>query len=825
MLNAASLFQSLRRLQGRRLWGAVLLAALVAGVGVVLSNRYAEHQLAEVDAALIISSQRANQFGVALAGALLPTQEILERYAQDPRVVTALGGADDAARVTLGDALAAGVPGALRLRLIPAGAVEPDTSVHPPLTYAAIDLLRRAGAQETPVYAEIQLGGTADEHIAIVRRVPPSGTPIGFLHLALSPAGLRASFLALAAKDLPQELRQVGAGAPPLVIARNAVASRPEGVDILSAAVPGARWRIFQRAKATSASTESSPRSANWVLLLLLGGLVLAGALAARWWRRRHDSGQPNEASTVYAGALRAILAGEYPELEGLLSKSAQLPAPPVGLVFDSVAPAAAPKLQAIDSALDERILPPAVTTPEPSSIAPVIFRGYDIRGVAGVTLTSQAVEQIGRAIGSEAIARGQQTVVVARDGRRSSPELHQALVAGLRAAGRDVLDIGMTPTPVLYFATHYLDTRTGVMLTGSHNGPEYNGLKIVLNGETLRGDAVQAIRQRIEAQTFTTGAGTYQQLDILSDYIRRISEDIPVALSNPLKVVVDCGNAVAGLVVPDVLRALGHDVIELHCELDGEFPNHQPDPSQPENLQDLILAVKRERADLGLAFDGDGDRLGVVDRQGQILWADRQLMLFARDLLSRQPGAAVVYDVKCSRKLGEVIQAAGGQPIMWKSGHSQIKAKMQETRALLGGEMTGHMFFAERWYGFDDAIYAAARLLEILTNTGRRPEQVFAELPDLHATPELHLDMPESHHAEFMARVLASANFAPAEITLIDGLRVDYADRWGLIRPSNTTPCLVLRFEGDDPAALLAIQAQFRELLTTLEPTLTLPF
>ncbi len=824
MLSAASVFQSWRRLQGRRLWGVVLLAAAaVAGVGVVLSSRYADYQLAEADAALLVASQRANQFGVALAGALLPTQEILERYAQDPRVVTALGGADDAARVTLGDALAAGVPGALRLRLIPVGTVEPDTSVHPPLTYAAIDLLRRAGAQETPVYAEIQLGGTADEHIAIVRRVPPSGTPIGFLHLALSPAGLRERFAALAAKDLPMELRQVGAGAPPLVIARNGVASRPDGVDILSAAVPGARWRIFLRAKATTASTESSPRSTN--LVLLLGGLVLAGGLAARWWRRRHDASQPNAASTVYAGALRAILAGEYPELEGLLSKSAQLPAPPVGLVFDSVAPAAAPKLQAIDSALGESLLPPALTAAEPSSIAPVIFRGYDIRGVAGVTLTAHAVEQIGRAIGSEAMARGQQTVAVARDGRRSSPELHQALVAGLRAAGRDVVDIGITPTPVLYFATHYLDTRTGVMLTGSHNGPAYNGLKIVLNGETLRGEAVQAIRQRIEAQAFTTGAGTYQQLDILSDYLRRISEDIPVALNNPLKVVVDCGNAVAGLVVPDVLRALGHDVIELHCELDGEFPNHHPDPSQPENLEDLILAVKHERADLGLAFDGDGDRLGAVDRQGKILWADRLLMLFARDLLSRQPGAAVVYDVKCSRKLGEVIRAAGGQPIMWKSGHSQIKAKMQQTGALLGGEMTGHLFFAERWYGFDDAIYAAARLLEILTNTGRRPEQVFAELPDLHATPELHLDMPESHHAEFMARVLASANFAPGEITLIDGLRVDYADRWGLIRPSNTTPCLVLRFEGDDHAALLAIQAQFRELLTTLEPTLTLPF
>jgi phosphomannomutase/phosphoglucomutase len=466
---------------------------------------------------------------------------------------------------------------------------------------------------------------------------------------------------------------------------------------------------------------------------------------------------------------------------------------------------------------------PPASETAP--TVAASIFRSYDIRGIVGETLTPEVVYQIGRAFGAEAGARNQQTVIVARDGRVSSLTLRGALVEGLRDAGRDVLDIGLTPTPVLYFATHYLDTRTGVMVTGSHNPAQYNGLKMVLDGETLSGAAIQSIRERIETQDFTSGSGNLQEIEIVPDYIRRISEDIPVSLGDALKVVVDCGNGVPGIVAPHILRAIGHDVIELYCEVDGEFPNHHPDPSQPENLEDLIAIVRHEQADLGLAFDGDGDRLGVVDREGNIVWPDRQLMLFAQDVLSRNPGAKIIYDVKCSRLLPEFIRKAGGVPIMSKAGHSLIKQKMQETGALLAGEMSGHIFFKERWYGFDDALYSAARLLEILVNANLPPEQVFASLPQAAATPELRLDMPEERHAAFMQQVSDALDFPDGELTDLDGLRVDFAHSWGLIRPSNTTPCLVLRFEGDDEAALSEVKERFRTLLSGIDPSLTLPF
>ncbi|MBI2802443.1 MAG: phosphomannomutase/phosphoglucomutase [Gammaproteobacteria bacterium] len=460
-----------------------------------------------------------------------------------------------------------------------------------------------------------------------------------------------------------------------------------------------------------------------------------------------------------------------------------------------------------------------------PTPIASVIFRSYDIRGIVGETLTPDAVYQIGRAFGSEAAARNQATVIVARDGRVSSVALRDALVQGLRESGRNVLDIGLTPTPVLYFATHYLDARSGIMVTGSHNSREYNGLKMVLDGETLSGAAIQGLRQRIDAQDFVTGNGGFEETEIIPDYIRRISEEIPVSLGDALKVVVDCGNGVAGIVAPHILRAIGHDVIELFCEIDGEFPNHDPDPSQPRNLEDLIAIVRHEQADLGLAFDGDGDRLGVVDRAGNIIWPDRQLMLFAQEILSRNPGTKVIYDVKCSRLLTAVIKAAGGVPMMWKTGHSLLKSKMQETGALLAGDMSGHIFFKDRWYGFDDALYSAARLLEILVNANEPPEQVFGRLPSALSTPELRLEMPEERHARFMQQVLDTANFPDGEINRIDGLRVDFADSWGLVRASNTTPCLVLRFEGDTDAALHAVQARFRELLRAIDANLNLPF
>ncbi len=451
------------------------------------------------------------------------------------------------------------------------------------------------------------------------------------------------------------------------------------------------------------------------------------------------------------------------------------------------------------------------------------IFRAYDIRGIVGEGLTPESVKQIGQSIGSEAAARGQETVVVARDGRLSGPDLLEALMQGLQAAGRKVINIGMMPTPVLYFATYHLQTGSGVMLTGSHNPPNYNGMKIMIGGETLFDQAIQRLKQRIDNQELISGDGQRSEVDLKTAYIDRITSD--VKLARPFKLVIDCGNGVAGAIAPELFRALGCEVIELFCDVDGHFPNHHPDPSKPENLRDLVAAVKEHNADLGFAFDGDADRLGVVDATGKVIWPDRQMMLYAADVLSRNAGAKIIYDVKCSRHLTHAIERAGGDPVMWKTGHSFIKTKIKESGAELGGEMSGHIFFKERWYGFDDALYTGARLLEILSKDSRTPTEIFSELPDAVNTPELNLNTEEGENFALMERIRANFTFDGGEITTIDGLRVDFPDGWGLVRASNTTPCLVLRFEGDSQAALDRIQLQFRAQFNALDHSLSLPF
>ncbi len=458
------------------------------------------------------------------------------------------------------------------------------------------------------------------------------------------------------------------------------------------------------------------------------------------------------------------------------------------------------------------------------SNVSASIFKAYDIRGIVGETLTEEVVYNIGRAIGSEAHARQQKTVAVARDGRLSGKLFVTALTKGLRDTGRDVIDVGMVPTPLLYFATHYLDIGSGVMVTGSHNPAGYNGFKMMLDGETLAEEAIQSLRHRIEqADYHLEDEGKYRVIDITPDYLACVLDDIK--LPNQLKVVVDCGNGVAGVIAPLLLKKLGCDVIELFCEVDGNFPNHHPDPSQPKNLQDMILAVKAYNADLGFAFDGDGDRLGVVDSSGHIIWPDRQMMLYAADVLSRNPGAEIIYDIKCSNHLGKVIEQHGGKPLMWKTGHSLIKAKMKESGALLAGEMSGHIFFKERWYGFDDGIYTGARLLEILTNSDAVPKDLFATLPESCSTPELQVKMVEGEHHAFVKRFLAEVSFDDGEVTTIDGMRVDFGDGWGLVRASNTTPCLVIRFEADNEDALRRIQEMFKTEMLKISADLVLPF
>lgn len=452
------------------------------------------------------------------------------------------------------------------------------------------------------------------------------------------------------------------------------------------------------------------------------------------------------------------------------------------------------------------------------------IFRAYDIRGVVGETLSVEVAERIGQAIGTVLQEQGLTDIVVGRDGRLSGPELSAGLIEGLRKAGRNVIDIGMAPTPVAYFAAYHLRTGSSVAVTGSHNPPDYNGFKIVVGGQTLSGDAITDLYARISENRLHQAAtpGTLQQREVDNDYVQRIADD--VQMDRPLKVVVDAGNGVAGDIAPRLLEAIGAEVIPLYCEVDGTFPNHHPDPSEPHNLEDLIQTVKRFDADIGLAFDGDGDRLGVVTKEGEIIFPDRLLMLFAADVLERNPGALVIYDVKCTGKLQGWILSHGGTPLMWQTGHSLIKAKMRETGAELAGEMSGHFFFQERWYGFDDGLYSAARLLEILAARAETPSEVLNALPNALSTPEIKVPVSGSPH-EIVARFVASAQFEGARLTTIDGLRADWEDGWGLVRASNTTPILVLRFEADNKEALARIKDEFRAHLSKAAPEITVTF
>ena len=526
--------------------------------------------------------------------------------------------------------------------------------------------------------------------------------------------------------------------------------------------------------------------------------------------------------------ALLLLLAVAIALLPRLLRKRAAAPAvdteaaEPVPTTLAEMQSAGLAKAKAESAAV--RVTSKQPATPQ-IAVDRSIFRAYDIRGIVGQTLDVNIARLIGQAIGSLMQERNQRTIVIGRDGRLSSPSLADALIEGLRKAGRDVIDIGEAPTPMAYFGTFQLRTGCCVSLTGSHNPPDYNGFKIMVDGETLYGDAIQNLYARI-VENKLYKAETPGQTSVRSlkdDYIQRIAGDIQI--ERKLKVVIDCGNGVAGGVAPELLEAIGAEVEPLFCEVDGTFPHHHPDPSEPENLTDLIRVVQRVGADIGLALDGDGDRLGVVTKSGEMIYPDRLLMLFAADVLERNPGACVIYDVKCTGHLSTQILRHGGSPLMWKTGHSLIKAKMKETEAELAGEMSGHFFFRERWYGFDDGLYAAARLLEILAASPDDVETIFAALPKGVSTPELKIAVAEGEQYKFIENFVAKAKFEGARIATIDGLRADWPDGWGLVRASNTTPTLVLRFDAKDGAALARVQSLFREQMLAVDPNLTLPF
>ncbi len=457
-----------------------------------------------------------------------------------------------------------------------------------------------------------------------------------------------------------------------------------------------------------------------------------------------------------------------------------------------------------------------------PSYIDPSIFRAYDVRGIVDKNLHANDVYAITRAFASAACELGEQDIVMAYDGRVSSDVLRHAVRQGLLDSGCRVVDIGLVPTPVLYYATHTV-AKTGIMLTGSHNPKEYNGLKMVLKRESLSESLLQSLYQRIVTQRLCQGRGSYQRHDLRADYINAVGQGI--TLSRPLHVVVDAGSGVAGVIAPDLLRALGCRVTPLFCAVNGDFPHHHPDPSQAKNLVDLQQAVLAEHADLGFAFDGDGDRLGVVTSRGEIIWPDRQMMLYAIDVLRTHPGATIVFDVKCSRQLGQVITQHGGTPVMWKTGHSLIKHKLKQSGALLAGEMSGHIFFNDAWFGFDDALYTAARLLQIVARGTQTSHDLFAQLPTSVSTAELQLPMPEEKKFAFVQQFCEKSHFAHARVITIDGMRVEFADAWGLLRASNTTPNLVLRFEADTDAGLQRIQHLFRQQMRAIEPDLEWSF
>ncbi len=822
--------------------GLVVLLIVLVGGNFLLSTLAEKARLAEEEELQQKVASLVQPFEKSLATA---RSELLA-VAKDTEVKQALTTGDSSALQDLAESKKSSIGQALRLRIYLPGEYDVESDERYGLSFASIDQLRDIEKGNNDIIAEVNKFGSEDEHIVMATAVnDDENNLLGLLHLAVSVDLIKSLAGSIDAGTGYAELKQSFASRS--IVLGEAGNKASKLGNPITEPIANSRFEIAYWPKGGTATVDDEGSSMLPLLVLLIVVLAAAGFYFYKKKSAPSADGTDKAGSkkkkgeVVYQGAVKAIMEGAHPGVEELIpdlpgskrKPGAAQASVSRGIATDDATVIANPNAAApagANDVLDIGVPPTPVEVKETpaaasSQISEKIFRAYDIRGVVGKELTADTVKAIGKAIGSEATVAGQQGVVVGRDGRTHSPELAEALIAGLTASGQDVIDIGMVPTPVTYFATHTLEAKSGVMLTGSHNGPEYNGLKIVIGGETLSGDAVQNLLRRVRENDFSAGQGQVQTVEIIADYLRRISEDIPVALGNSFKIVVDAGNGVAGAVAPQLYRAMGHDVIEMYCDVDGNFPNHHPDPSQPENLTELIQKVKDEQADIGFAFDGDGDRLGVVDGDGNIIWPDRQLMLLAKDVLSRNQGAAIIYDVKCSRYLKAMIESSGGKALMWKTGHSLIKAKMKEVDAPLAGEMSGHIFFKERWYGFDDALYTGARLLEVLLAEKSIPTDVFATIPEGVSTPELRIKLDESEHGSVMSALLQAANFEDAEIHDVDGLRADFPDGWGLVRPSNTSPYLVARFEAENQAGLEKIQGRFRESLLAVKADLDIPF
>ncbi len=834
---------------------ALLPGLLAAIVGVLLAsgllwfglNSSAQHQQQQ-----LVHAWGSGQ-AAALQGALQQLVEDTHSAARNPQLIEALQ-SEDINQIRAAERSLQYWDGVVDAHLNGRGQAIQDMGRPAPMNFAALDMLRRTEAGGSPAVEAYKIGQRWLVYSAAPLRQTDDQPVQGTLLLAVDLNRLLTGLPTLPAGVGHLQLQQTfDKGNPQILLQRGQGEGAGQSFDS-----GNPNWQLTFSAGPALHEAALSP-----ILLCLAAAIVLVGGLVGMYLVQNGLQRQLRRDALQLAHMVKELSAGKavqpfslsLPALDGLGQSLARMPrrtsqpsstASPSGKA--GPAPAAPsepePAVELLDplfqdtDILDIDILdedqdllgleqPPMMSTQQIAPKAPAlpaeIFRAYDIRGIVGSSLTAETAYWIGRAIGSQSLAQGEPNVAVGRDGRLSGPELVQQLIQGLLDCGCNVSDVGMVPTPVVYYAGHILAGKSAVMLTGSHNPPDYNGFKIVIAGDTLANEQIQALKARIDNNDLASGVGTVEQVDVLPRYFKQIRDDI--AMAKQMKVVVDCGNGAAGVIAPQLIEALGCKVIPLFCEVDGTFPNHHPDPGKLENLVDLIAKVKSENADLGLAFDGDGDRVGVVTNTGNVVYPDRLLMLFAKDVVARNPGADIIFDVKCTRRLTPLISGYGGRPVMWKTGHSLIKKKMKETGALLAGEMSGHIFFKERWFGFDDGIYSAARLLEILSQDKRSAEQVFNAFPDDVSTPEINIQVTDASKFSIIDRLQRDGHWGDANLTTLDGVRVDYPKGWGLVRASNTTPVLVLRFEAETQEELERIKEVFRAQLYSVAPDINLPF
>lgn len=742
--------------------------------------------------------------------------QLIDQLAAEPELVASLDATNPANTAETRDLLEKkwlrATPAALKVRVIPLASAQLDREAEFPIRYAELDLIQRAEKRQPALPELVAINERWMINWVRPLAVDDKSAPLGTLMVTIDATEL-INLFGSAEQGLGEfVLVQQFTGSPPQMIKKLGAGTAG---DSLQGNIGGSYLAVkFTPSDQLLSLAEELP--ALWLSIV---SVIVAGSLALVWFLSkilvRLELGEKNSATPSIADVVKT-------SKESVNADDAM-----TNPLFQ--------KQDILDIAVideDENILGLQQASGKKSSagarnkiseedVPAEIFRSYDIRGLVGSQVTPELAQLIGQAVGSEAIDQGEQAIVVARDGRTHSEALTQALVRGILRSGCNVINIGVVPTPLMYFATFLFDdTSSGVMVTASHNPKEYNGFKVVMNNRALADEAVIDLRSRIIGQRFHQGLGEEIPRTIIPDYIDRIFSD--VALAGNISIVVDAGNAVTGIVAPQLFEELGCDVIPLFCDLDGEFPNHDPDPTIEKNLQALIAKVQETNADIGVAFDGDGDRLVVVTPKGDIIWPDRLLMLFAKDVLSRNPGADVLFDVKCSRQLNQVISSYGGRPIMWKTGHSPMKAKMEETQALIGGEYSGHIFIKDRWYGFDDGIYAMARLLEIITLRDQKIDDIFAAFPQLYSTPEIKITIPELDKFGLIKKLSEIGDFANGTITTIDGLRVDYTKGWGLVRASNTSPALTLRFEAESHESLEKIQQIFKRELLKVDNRLT---